>query len=91
MPAAGAPRSAAAVLDAIHGAGLLGDAVVGPGPVLLMCSAGRDSHTLLDAAVRLRGAEGVRVLHVDHGLRAGAADDAAQMQARCAELGVAVT
>lgn len=80
-------RPAGEVVDAVARGGLLED----PAPVLLLCSAGRDSHCLLDVAVRVRGAQALRVLHVDHGLRPGAVLDAEQLQARCAELGVALT
>ncbi len=63
------------------------------GPVLLMCSAGRDSACLLDVAVRVVGARAVHVVHVDHGLRGAQAgeDDAACVRAWGASVGVAVT
>lgn len=67
-------RDAGSVADAVQASGLVGAG----GPVLVMCSAGRDSGCLLDLVVRLRGTAGVRVLHVDHGLR-GAEESAADV------------
>lgn len=86
-----APRSADAIVEVVRASGLLPAPPGGAGPVLLLCSAGRDSHTLLDVAVRLLGPGALHVLHVDHGLRAGATVDAEQIEARCAALGVGVT
>jgi tRNA(Ile)-lysidine synthase len=62
------------MLDAVRDAGA---------PLLVLLSGGRDSVCLLDLAVRAHGAAAVRALHVDHGLRAGSADDAGF----CVELG----
>jgi tRNA(Ile)-lysidine synthase len=84
-----APRWDAELVAAVEATGLL--AAPAGGPVLLMCSAGRDSHTLLDVAVRLLGAAALHVLHVDHGLRAASAADAAAITARCDALGVAIS
>lgn len=97
-------RSASEMVDAVKASGLLGVAapesraeteptepLARTGPILLMCSAGRDSHTLLDIAVRLVGADGLHVLHVDHGLRANSGEDAAAITARCEALGVEVS
>src|SRR5262245_8838507 len=53
------------------------------GPVVVLLSGGRDSTCLLDVAVTLRGAEAVRALHVDYGLRG--AESTADARA-CAEL-----
>jgi tRNA(Ile)-lysidine synthase len=89
LHASGVARPAAVVEALVRAGGLLDHA--DDGPVLLLCSAGRDSHALLDLAVRIRGAYGVRVLHVDHGLRDASTEEAQQISARCAELGVAIT
>jgi tRNA(Ile)-lysidine synthase len=56
--------------------------------VLVMLSGGRDSVCLLDVAVRIAGAEVVEAMHVDYGLRADSADDAAACAALCERLGV---
>ncbi|MDO9356252.1 MAG: tRNA lysidine(34) synthetase TilS [Solirubrobacteraceae bacterium] len=81
------PRSGDELAAAVEATGLL--AAPADGPLLLMCSAGRDSHTLLDIAVRLLGPDGLHVLHVDHGLREASTQDAAAIVARCEVLGVA--
>lgn len=68
----------------------------GPGPlfdaaerhVVVMLSGGRDSVCLLDRAVGELGAGGVTALHVNHGLRAGAAEDEEACVAECARQGV---
>ncbi len=60
----------------------------GAGPVVALVSGGADSVCLLDVLVAERGVGAVTVLHVDHGLRASAADDAAFVVGRCAALGV---
>ncbi len=57
-------------------------------PVLVMLSGGRDSVCLLDVAVRVAGAGAVSALHVDYGLRAEAAEDAAHCARLCESLGV---
>jgi len=59
-------------------------------PVVVLLSGGRDSVCLLDVAVRLAGCDAVSALHVDYGLRADAAGDAAHCQALCERLGVAL-
>jgi tRNA(Ile)-lysidine synthase len=65
------------------------EGVLVPGrPVLVLLSGGRDSVCLLDAAVRVSG--DVRALHVDYGLRPGAAGDAAFCADLCQRLGVAL-
>ena len=74
-----------AALEAAARTGLLG-----PGrPVVVMLSGGRDSVCLLDVAVELCGREAVSVLHVNHGLRDGAAGDEAHCAAVCERLEVA--
>jgi tRNA(Ile)-lysidine synthase len=57
-------------------------------PMLVLLSGGRDSVCLLDVAVRAHGADAVRALHVDHGLRAESAEDAVACRALCDCLGV---
>jgi tRNA(Ile)-lysidine synthase len=56
--------------------------------LVAMLSGGRDSVCLLDLAVRLLGAEAVRALHVNYGLREGADADQAHCEALCRRLGV---
>lgn len=84
------PPSAAVVAEAIDQADLVRPDA---GPLLLMCSAGRDSMALLDACARActraAWAGGIAVLHVDHGLREGAAGDAGHVRDACAALGIA--
>ncbi len=70
------------VLDSARASGL-----IRPGePLLVLVSGGGDSVCLLDVALRL-GAR-VSVLHVNHGLREGAADDEAFVRALCERLDV---
>lgn len=58
-------------------------------PVVAMVSGGRDSVCLLDVAVAVRGAEHVRGLHVNYGLRGDASDGDERLCAElCARLGV---
>jgi tRNA(Ile)-lysidine synthase len=57
-------------------------------PVVAMLSGGRDSVCLLDLAVRLLGPQDVAALHVNYGLRDGAAEDEAHCAALCEGLGV---
>jgi tRNA(Ile)-lysidine synthase len=58
------------------------------GPVVAMLSGGRDSVCLLDVAVALRGAEHVRALHVNYGLRPEAGEDELHCRRLCEQLGV---
>jgi tRNA(Ile)-lysidine synthase len=58
--------------------------------VVAMLSGGRDSVCLLDVAVALCGAERVRALHVNYGLRVESDGDEAHCRALCHELGVEV-
>jgi tRNA(Ile)-lysidine synthase len=77
----------ASVLATARRRGLFGPA----DRVLVALSAGPDSTALLAALARLRDAGEVAfvaALHVDHGLRAGAEEDAACAAAACAALGV---
>ena len=53
-------------------------------PVVVMLSGGRDSTCLLDVAVAVAGAEAVSALHVNYGLREGAAEDERHCRALCA-------
>jgi tRNA(Ile)-lysidine synthase len=63
--------------------------LIAPGrPLVVLYSGGRDSTCLLDVAVRIAGADAVRALHVEYGLRAGAAADARHCETVCGELGV---
>ena len=65
--------------------GLLGEG----GPVVAMISGGRDSVCLLDVAVAIRGADGVRALHVNYGLRGRSSyEDERHCAELCAKLGV---
>ncbi|MBV9212952.1 MAG: tRNA lysidine(34) synthetase TilS [Actinobacteria bacterium] len=77
-----APDATDRVLSAARRSGLIarGDRL------LVLLSGGADSACLLDVAVRL-GAR-VSALHVDHGLRAGSADDADVCRALCEARGV---
>ncbi|HEX6151887.1 MAG TPA: tRNA lysidine(34) synthetase TilS [Solirubrobacterales bacterium] len=67
-----------------------GGLIAGPEPVLAMLSGGRDSVCMLDLAVRARGAEEVRALHVNYGLREEAGEDERHCIELCARLGVAL-
>ncbi len=69
-------------LEAARESGLVREAE----PLLVMVSGGGDSVALLDVAVRL-GAD-VSVLHVNYGLREGAAEDEAFVRDLCDQLGV---
>lgn len=71
--------------ERVRAQGLLGE----DGPVVAMISGGRDSVCLLDVAVAVRGAEHVRALHVNYGLRGKASDeDERHCVGLCAQLGV---
>ena len=59
-------------------------------PVVVLVSGGRDSVCLLDVAVALSGAEAVRALHVNYGLREAADADEAHCVALGERLGVPV-
>jgi tRNA(Ile)-lysidine synthase len=58
--------------------------------VVAMLSGGRDSVCLLDVAVALCGAEHVRALHVNYGLRAESDGDEAHCRELCEHLGVEI-
>jgi tRNA(Ile)-lysidine synthase len=58
--------------------------------VVAMLSGGRDSVCLLDVGVALCGAEHVRALHVNYGLRAESDADEAHCRALCGDLGVEI-
>jgi tRNA(Ile)-lysidine synthase len=58
--------------------------------LLVLLSGGRDSVCVLDLAVRARGAEAVRALHVNYGLREEAAGDERHCAQLCERLGVAL-
>jgi tRNA(Ile)-lysidine synthase len=57
-------------------------------PVVVLLSGGADSVCLLGLASRIAGAAAVGALHVDYGLRDGAADDEAHCRALCERLDV---
>ncbi|HEY6759335.1 MAG TPA: tRNA lysidine(34) synthetase TilS [Baekduia sp.] len=60
-------------------------------PLVVLLSAGRDSTCLLDVALAALGADRVRALHVDYGLRGAASDaDREHCVALCDDLGVAL-
>ncbi|HEX3509572.1 MAG TPA: tRNA lysidine(34) synthetase TilS, partial [Solirubrobacteraceae bacterium] len=59
-------------------------------PIVAMISGGRDSTCLLDVAVSLRGAETVRALHVNYGLREAADGDEHHCRQLCDALGIAL-
>lgn len=100
-------RGADEIVRAVDATGLLGagavddvDATAGgvadarqDGPLLVLCSAGRDSGCLLDVALRLVGTAAVQVLHIDHGLRGAdaAAEDEAVVRGWCDGAGVGLT
>jgi tRNA(Ile)-lysidine synthase len=69
--------------------GLLGQDDPPARPVVVMVSGGRDSVCLLDVAVTVRGAEDVRALHVNYGLRGESSDaDERHCVQLCSTLGV---
>ena len=67
---------------------LEGGLIAPPAPLVAMVSGGRDSVCMLDLAVRARGPEAVRGLHVNYGLRPEAGEDERHCAALCEELGV---
>jgi tRNA(Ile)-lysidine synthase len=67
------------VLERVRATGLL----VSGSPVVVLLSGGRDSVCLLDVAVTLCGAQSVRAVHVDYGLRAESGADAESCAALC--------
>jgi tRNA(Ile)-lysidine synthase len=76
--------NAAAIEAAIRAEGLLE-----PGrATLVLLSGGRDSVCLLDLAARIAGPGAVAALHVDYGLRADSAADAAHCAVLCDVLGL---
>jgi tRNA(Ile)-lysidine synthase len=75
--------------EAVLASGLLGRDDLPSPPVVTMVSGGRDSVCLLDVAAAVRGAGGVRALHVNYGLRGEASDADERLCAElCAQLGV---
>jgi tRNA(Ile)-lysidine synthase len=76
--------SADELLARVEAGGLL----AGPGPLLVLLSGGRDSVCALDLAVRARGPEAVRALHVNYGLREEAVEDERHCVQLCERLGV---
>jgi tRNA(Ile)-lysidine synthase len=74
----------AELLERVEADGLIG----APGPVLTMLSGGRDSVCVLDVAVRARGVEAVRALHMNYGLREEADKDERHCLELCRRLGV---
>ena len=77
------------VRDAVRKGGLLGGNDLPTQPVVAMVSGGRDSVCLLDLTVYLCGAENVRALHVNYGLRGEESDrDERHCSALCEALGV---
>jgi tRNA(Ile)-lysidine synthase len=71
--------------ERVRAEGLLGES----GQVVAMISGGRDSVCLLDVAVAVRGAENVRALHVNYGLRGRASyEDERYCAELCSRLGV---
>jgi tRNA(Ile)-lysidine synthase len=83
----GRNRTSAGIEAHVSARGLLA-----PGrPVVVLLSGGRDSVCLLDLAVRIAGAECVRALHLDYGLRDESGEDAAACAALCERLGVPLT
>jgi tRNA(Ile)-lysidine synthase len=74
-----------ALHEQVRAEGLLGKS----GQVVAMISGGRDSVCLLDVAVAVRGAENVRALHLNYGLRGRASyEDERYCAELCSQLGV---
>jgi tRNA(Ile)-lysidine synthase len=74
------------LLERVEAGGLL----AGPAPLVVMLSGGRDSVCILDLAVRARGAEAVRALHLNYGLREEADEDERHCALLCEQLNVAL-
>ena len=74
----------ATIIDGVRAGGLLDPRR----PALVMLSGGRDSTCLLDVAVTVLGAEQVRALHVNYGLRSSAHADERCCEELCSALGV---
>jgi tRNA(Ile)-lysidine synthase len=74
------------VRERVRAAGLLPEG----SEVVAMLSGGRDSVCLLDVAVALCGAERVRALHVNYGLRAESDGDERHCRELCERLGVQI-
>jgi tRNA(Ile)-lysidine synthase len=74
------------VLQRVRAGGLL----PANGPVVAMLSGGRDSVCLLDLAVGICGAQQVRALHVNYGLRPEADEEERHCRALCERLGAAL-
>ncbi len=72
------------LLQRVRAGGLLDH----PGPLLVLLSGGRDSVCMLDLAVRARGPEEVRALHVNYCLREDSGADERHCAELCAGLGV---
>jgi tRNA(Ile)-lysidine synthase len=74
--------------ESLLGRVLEGGLIDPPAPLVAMLSGGRDSVCMLDLAVRARGPEAVRALHVNYGLRPEAGADERHCAELCAALGV---
>lgn len=74
------------VRERVRATGLLAEG----SEVVAMVSGGRDSVCLLDVAVALCGAEHVRALHVNYGLRAESDGDERHCREMCERLGVQI-
>jgi tRNA(Ile)-lysidine synthase len=72
--------------ELVRAGGLLPDGA----HVIAMLSGGRDSVCLLDICVALCGAERVRALHVNYGLREESDEDERHCRALCERLGVGI-
>jgi tRNA(Ile)-lysidine synthase len=70
---------------------LAGGLIAPPDPVVALLSGGRDSVCMLDLAVAARGAEQVRALHLNYGLREDSDADERHCTGLCRRLGVELT